>query len=50
MREEGLETAGESVAPRAFAFDGWSMVPLDAPRREPAVVDADIAESDVLPA
>jgi hypothetical protein len=43
VREEGPEAARELIAPRAFAFDGWSMVPFVAPERAPVAVE------DILP-
>ncbi len=39
MHEEGIETPQPAGQPRAFAFDGWSMVPLEftrPPAEQPA--------------
>jgi len=50
MREEGQEAARERVEPRAFTFDGWSMVPLDTSRSEPSTSEAAAPEIDTLSA
>ena len=35
MREEGNEAPRGDAAPKAFAFDGWSMVPIESSPRQP---------------
>lgn len=34
MRQEGSETPRTNAAPKAFAFDGWSMVPFAPPQAD----------------
>lgn len=48
MREGESQAVQEAAAQPAYMFDGWSMVPIDAPRPMPAIAEPEEAETGTL--
>jgi hypothetical protein len=49
MHQEGFEGPRSYAEPKAFAFDGWSMVPIAPPPVETSTIEAAFAEVPVEP-